>query len=148
MVKALDENESLPDHVGWLLWQANRLWMQDFVAAVREAGHPWFSEARASLIGQIPRGGARQLQLIERLGTSKQAVQQLLDGLEAEGVIVRLPDPADKRGRLVRYTDKGQAALRDADRAKVAIENRYAERLGRERLSALLDALRALNSEN
>ncbi|TGT79101.1 helix-turn-helix domain-containing protein, partial [Mesorhizobium sp. M8A.F.Ca.ET.161.01.1.1] len=88
MVKELDEKpEALPDHVGWRLWQASRAWHAEFAAAMRAAGHGWFSEARAGLLGHIPRNGTRQSALIERAAISKQAVQQLLDGLEAEGVL-------------------------------------------------------------
>lgn len=144
MVKELDESKDLPEHVGWLLWQANRAWLQDFVGAMHAAGYGWFSDARATLMGHIPRGGIRQSALIERVGTSKQAVQQVLDGLEAEGVIARVPDPDDRRGRLVRYTDRGRAALRDADRVKAEIERRYAQRIGPDRMAALAEALRAL----
>lgn len=144
MVKELDGNEDLPEHVGWLLWQANRAWLQDFVGAMHAAGHGWFSDARAALMGHIPRNGIRQSALIERVGTSKQAVQQVLDGLEAEGVIARVPDPDDRRGRLVRYTDRGRAALRDVDRVKAEIERRYAQRIGPDRMAALSEALRAL----
>ena len=68
------------------------------------AGHPWFSETRAGLMGHIPRGGIRQSALIERVATTKQAVQQILDGLEAEGIVERIADPADGRGKYVRYT--------------------------------------------
>lgn len=144
MVKELDGNEDLPEHVGWLLWQANRAWLQDFVGAMHAAGHGWFSDARAMLMGHIPRNGIRQSALIERVGTSKQAVQQVLDGLEAEGVIARVPDPDDRRGRLVRYTDRGRAALRDVDRVKAEIERRYAQRIGPDRMAALSEALRVL----
>ncbi len=67
MVKTLDEINSLPDHVGWRLWQANRAWQTEFVAAMRAAGHGWFSEARAGLLGNLPREGIRQAALIERM---------------------------------------------------------------------------------
>jgi DNA-binding MarR family transcriptional regulator len=146
MVKELDEKGvALPDHVGWRLWQASRAWQAEFAAAMRAAGHAWFTEARAGLLGHIPRGGTRQSALIERSATSKQAVQQLLDGLEAEGVLERLPDPRDGRGKLVRYTRKGLDALQDGDRIKLEIEHGYVARIGRERFDALMDALRALD---
>lgn len=144
MVKTLDEINPLPDHVGWRLWQANRAWQTEFVAAMRTAGHGWFSEARAGLLGNLPREGIRQAALIERMATSKQAVQQLLDGLESEGIVERLPDPRDGRGKLVRYTDGGIAALRDGDRIKLEIEQAWMARIGHERFSALIAALRAL----
>ncbi|PWK65265.1 MarR family winged helix-turn-helix transcriptional regulator [Aminobacter sp. AP02] len=146
MVKQLDENteEPLPDHLGWRLWQASRAWQAEFAAAMRTAGHVWFSESRAGLLGHIPRRGTRQSALIERAGISKQAVQQLLDGLEAEGVIERLADPDDKRGKLVHYTALGLAALRDGDRIKLEIESGYRERLGQGSFEALMQALRRL----
>lgn len=145
MVKELDENpEALPDHVGWRLWQASRAWQAEFAAAMRAAGHDWFTEARAGLLGHIARSGIRQSALIERSAISKQAIQQLLDGLEAEGIVERLPDPHDGRGKLVRYTRKGLDALRDGDRVKMEIERRYVDRIGEERFTALMGALRAL----
>ncbi|MEI9420744.1 MarR family winged helix-turn-helix transcriptional regulator [Mesorhizobium sp. Cs1299R1N1] len=147
MVKQLDEKtEALPDHVGWRLWQASRAWQVEFAAAMRAAGHAWFSEARAGLLGHIPRNGTHQSALIERAATSKQAVQQLLDGLEAEGVLERLPDPRDGRGKLVRYTRKGLDALRDGDRIKLQIERGYIDRIGEQRFAALMDALRTLDA--
>lgn len=146
MVKQLDEigGAALPDHVGWRLWQASRAWQAEFAAAMRAAGHGWFSESRAGLLGHISRDGTRQAALIERAGISKQAVQQLLDGLEAEGVIERAPDPQDKRGKLVCYTARGLAALDDGDRIKIEIERRYRERLGEVPFEALMAALRGL----
>jgi DNA-binding MarR family transcriptional regulator len=145
MVKYLDEmGDALPDHVGWRLWQANRAWQTEFVAAMRAAGHGWFSEARAGLLGNLPRQGIRQASLIERMAISKQAVQQLLDGLEAEGIVERLPDPLDGRGKLVRYTGRGTTALQDGDRIKLEIERAWIQRIGTERFAALMAALRAL----
>ncbi|MER9849084.1 MarR family winged helix-turn-helix transcriptional regulator [Mesorhizobium sp. M0106] len=147
LVKGLDEKpEALPDHIGWRLWQASRAWQTEFAAAMRAAGHHWFTEARAGLLGHIPRGGMRQSALIERSAISKQAIQQLLDGLETEGVLQRLPDPQDGRGKLVRYTRKGLDALRDGDRIKLQIERSYVARLGHERFAALMGALRSLDT--
>lgn len=146
MVKSLDEkSDKLPDHVGWRLWNASHAWQAEFADAMRGAGHFWFTEARAALLGHLARKGARQSALIDRMAISKQAVQQLLDGLEAEGVVERLPDPQDGRGKLICYTQKGLAALRDGDRIKREIERRYVERLGQARFAALMDALRALD---
>jgi DNA-binding MarR family transcriptional regulator len=150
MVKQLDEKtDDLPDHVGWRLWQASRAWQQAFVGAMQAtAGHPWFSETRAGLMGHIPRSGIRQSALIERVATTKQAVQQILDGLEAEGIVERVADPADGRGKFVRYTARGLQALRDGDRIKREIEKRYERKIGAARLAVLMDALRALDAKD
>ena len=47
----------------------------------------------------------------------------------------------DKRGRILRHTEKGRAALDDADRIKAEIETRYRARLGEERFRLLVEAL-------
>jgi len=146
MVKQLDENNAGPDHVGIRLWSAYEAWKAEFVRAMAEAGHAWFTPSRATLLGFVPRTGLRQSELIARMGISKQAVQQLVDGLEAECVLERVADPDDKRGRILRHTEKGRAALDDADRIKAEIESRYRARLGEDRFRLLFDALGELRS--
>lgn len=141
MVKKLDENAAGPDHVGIRLWSAFEAWKSDFVSAMNAAGHPWFTPSRATLLGFVPRRGIRQSELIARMGVSKQAVQQLVDGLVEEGVLERVADPEDGRGRIVRHTAMGRAALADADRIKAAIESRYRARIGDERFRLLFEAL-------
>ncbi|HSX75631.1 MAG TPA: MarR family transcriptional regulator, partial [Shinella sp.] len=82
---------------------------------------------------------------VERLAISKQAVQQLIDGLEEDGILERIADPDDRRGRIVRLTNKGRAAMKDANRIKIEIESGYRARMGDAdfaRLSELLGKLR------
>jgi DNA-binding MarR family transcriptional regulator len=65
-----------------------------------------FSEARAGMLGHIARKGTRQSALIDRTSISKQAVQQLLDGLEDAGIVERIADSLDRRGKFVRLYRK------------------------------------------
>ena len=138
---------TLPDHLGWRLWLASRQWQARFVAAMREAGHGWFTDARANLLGHIARSGTPQSAIITRMGVSKQAVQQLIDGLVRDGILERAPDPGDSRSRIVRYTAAGAKAMRDADRIKLEIENEYRERIGAARFDALMRTLRAMTDD-
>jgi len=62
------------------------------------------------------------------------------------GIVERIADPADARGKYVRYTEKGLLALRDGERVKQEIETRYIARIGPDRFAALMDALRLLDS--
>jgi DNA-binding MarR family transcriptional regulator len=127
MVKRLDEKAGpdvspLADHIGWLLWNATEGWLDRFVSEMQAAGHDWFGRPQARLMGHLSRQGIRQSELTESSGLTKQAVQQTLDELEARGIVRREPDPEDRRGRVVRYTRVGVAALVDADRIKRKIE--------------------------
>src|SRR3954467_5992670 len=49
-------------------------------------------------------------QLAERLACVKSNVTQLVDRLEADGVVERRPDPNDRRSRLAMLTDRGRKA--------------------------------------
>ena len=138
-------DDKYPDHIGWLLWRASQDWNQEFVDRMQAAGHGWFTAARSTLMGQVAPKGTKQGLLVDRIGSSKQAVQQLIDGLEADGILERIADVADKRGRIVRLTDKGRAAMKDANRIKLEIEAGYRARMGEDeftQLSELLGKLR------
>ena len=55
--------------------------------------------------GSLPLG-----QLAERLACVKSNVTQLVDRLDADGLVTREPDPNDGRSRLAVITDAGRAA--------------------------------------
>ena len=139
----LDDN--YPDHIGWLLWRASQDWSLEFLDRMQASGHTWFTAARSGLMGHIAPRGTKQVLLVERLAISKQAVQQLIDGLEEDGILERIADPDDRRGRIVRLTNKGRAAMKDANRIKIEIESGYRARMGDAdfaHLSELLGKLR------
>ncbi|MEM6462368.1 MAG: MarR family transcriptional regulator [Pseudomonadota bacterium] len=121
----------LPDHIGWDLWRARDQWNQRFVSAMQAKGHGWFTEARSNILGQLPRRGLKQSELVVRTGLTKQAVQQFVDGLVAEGILERERDPNDARARIVRLTDAGRRAMQDADKIKVAVEQAFADRFSK-----------------
>jgi DNA-binding MarR family transcriptional regulator len=52
-------------------------------------------------------------QLAERLACVKSNVTQLVDRLEADGLVTRAPDPNDRRSRLAVITDAGRQAYRE-----------------------------------
>jgi DNA-binding MarR family transcriptional regulator len=71
-----------------------------------------FSLAKLAALRQLSRAGdALPLgQLAERLACGKSNVTQLVDRLEADGLVKRLPDPGNRRSRLAVLTDKGPEA--------------------------------------
>jgi DNA-binding MarR family transcriptional regulator len=142
LVKKVDD--ILPDHIGWRLWRAADWWKREFVAGMVAAGHPWHAEARAAVLPHVAPAGTRQADIVARMGLSKQAVQQLIAELEADGILRRDPDPADGRGKVVRYTEAGLAAQRDAARVKRAIERRMRDRMGAADFDRLFDLLKAV----
>jgi DNA-binding MarR family transcriptional regulator len=61
-----------------------------------------------------------QLSLARAIGYDKSRLIGLLDGLEAEGLLTREPDPSDRRAKIITLTDAGrkrhEAARRDIRR--------------------------------
>lgn len=88
--------------------------------------------------------GSRPSELAAELQISKQAVNDLLGHLEENGYIVRRPDPADGRGRVVRLTDQGRRLERAVADAARAAEVRVGEVIGPERSADLRRTLEAL----
>jgi len=121
----------LPNHIGWLLWQANRSWTEAFVSRLRENGYPDITLAQTNVLGHLDREtGVRQTDIALQAGLTKQAVGQFLDELESAGLVERKPDPDDGRARLVFYTAQGQAFLKTADHIKSDIEKTYQDAMG------------------
>ena len=145
---ALDENElTLIDHVGWRLWRLAREWKAAFDEKMLARGYPWVAEARGAVIGQLRPGGRPQSELAGGLRISKQAVQQFVDELVAEGAVERVADPADARRSVVRLTARGRRFVADGNNVKREIERSYIRRIGKERFSVLNAALDELAKE-
>lgn len=97
-----------------VLFKAARLANEEAIRRVRgAAGYDRIRTAHTALFPHVPFDGVRLTSLAERIGISKQAVQQLVDELEAIGVFERVPDPADGRAKLIRWTNTGRASIAD-----------------------------------
>ena len=61
------------------------------------------------LSGLVDGPAQTQARLAEAVGRDKTRLIPILDALEARGLLVRTPDPADRRNKIVRLTDPGRA---------------------------------------
>jgi DNA-binding MarR family transcriptional regulator len=78
-----------------------------------------------------------QAMLAERLGMDRTAMTYLLDELERQKLIVRRPDPADRRSRLVTLTAKGGKALETLGERVREAERRVLSGLSNDEVAAL-----------
>jgi DNA-binding MarR family transcriptional regulator len=84
--------------------------------------------------GPIPLG-----QLAERLCCVKSNVTQLVDRLEAELLVRRVPDPADRRSVRAEVTSEGRARYAAAVRAREAAEAELLAGFGDDELERLAE---------
>ena len=61
-------------------------------------------------------------QLAERLSCVKSNITQLVDRLETDGLVARLPDPKDRRARLAALTVAGRQACEQGERVRQETE--------------------------
>lgn len=67
-----------------------------------------------------------------------------IDRLERKGLAVRIPNPADRRGSLVRLTEEGRRVTDKAMARHVEVEHRLVAALGRAERETLRSLLRTL----
>ncbi|MBX3567928.1 MAG: winged helix-turn-helix transcriptional regulator [Rhizobiaceae bacterium] len=100
-----------PDSFGFLVTDLTRLIRTEMDRLIAEAGLGITPGDARTLSHAARAGSIRQTLLAERIGVEAMTVSSSLDRLEAQGLIVRSADPADRRAKLVRVTEAGEAML-------------------------------------
>lgn len=81
--------------------------------------------------------GLRLTEIAERGNMTKQSAGEVVDDLVALGYVERVPDPDDRRAKLVCLTERGEAAQAYGFYILAEIEKRWGERYGAERVAGL-----------
>jgi len=116
------------------------------LARLAERGHPEVRAAHSAVFQYLDDTGTTVSALAERAQMTKQAMAELVHHLEAHGYVSRVPDPADRRAKLVLATERGREVLAIARALIPEIEERVGAVVGAERVPSLvadLDAIRA-----
>lgn len=95
------------------------------------------------VLALLSEGSAAASALARRLAVSRPSITALVDGLVARDMIQRGSDPADRRRVTHVITDKGRAALEDADAAAAARLEEVAGFLAPEDVGVARDGLTA-----
>lgn len=145
---SFDEPNGDPSpYVGAMLgvvWQ----WVRDqMYAGVVAAGYDDLNAAHVGLWRYPGLEGLRPSQLADRRGITKQSVNDLLAHLEQHGYLLRVPDPADGRARVIRLTSKGWRLQRAIYAEAGAAQLRIAELLGPRRFAQLHSSLELLTEQ-
>jgi DNA-binding MarR family transcriptional regulator len=132
-----------PENLAILLREPFRALTDELMAELAARGHPDVRFAHGSVFQFLDDEGTRVSVLAERAQVSKQAMAQLVAHLEEHGYVERIPDPGDRRAKLVRATARGREVFAIARALMADVEARLRTRLG----DAKLDQLRALLHE-
>src|ERR1700737_1632624 len=91
------------------------------------------------------KGSIRQKALAQQLGFAERSVTQAVESLAGDGLVERMPDPADGRAKLVTLTDEGAAALAAGTRAGAQVLQRIFGTLDPKNLASLAELLKSLD---
>ena len=108
--------------------------------AMREAGYD-VTVAQSRLAQRIADDGSRLTELADRAQVTKQTASVLVTALERQGLVERVPDPADGRAQLIRLSARGREAATHAMHVVMGVEREWAEHLGAELAGQLREGL-------
>ena len=134
-------------YVGAMLRVVWQLVRDQLYAGVVAAGFEDLNAAHVGLWRYPGLDGLRPSQLADRSGITKQSVNDLLGHLERQGYLDRVPDAADRRGRVIRLTSKGRQLERRIYAEAGAAEQRIADTLGPRRFAQLKSSLELLTEQ-
>ncbi|MEK6420256.1 MAG: MarR family transcriptional regulator [Burkholderia gladioli] len=113
--------EDLSIHPLKLAGLTTRLFTRVVDRPLRDLG---FALSQVPVLGLLKAAGAlSQAELARRMQVEQPSMAQLLNRMERDGLVCRVPDPEDKRSRLISLTDDaarklpdGRAVLEEAGR--------------------------------
>jgi DNA-binding MarR family transcriptional regulator len=120
-----------------LLEIASEAMFEDFRGELVAAGYGDIRPTHGCVFRFVRDDGLRLTELSTAAGMTKQSLGEIVDDLADRGYVERIPDPADRRAKLIRLTDRGKEAQAAGLRLFTKIESRWAERYGIERLAQL-----------
>ena len=115
-----------------------------FRAALLTRGHD-LSPSTTQIVPNLPEAGLGMSELADRLGLTLQRTGQLVQQLEDDGYLKRIPDELDGRAKRVVYAARGLSLLTDVDGIADEITAEFKSILGVRRFASLCTDLAVLD---
>jgi DNA-binding MarR family transcriptional regulator len=129
---------------GVLLFIPYRHMENRILQAIRDAGFDDVTLAQARVFQRIAPSGSRLTDLAEQAQMTKQSAAGLVDELERMRYVRRVPDPTDRRARLIQIDKRGRQAAKAGQAAHNEIQAQWRSHLGARRFTQLREILEAL----
>lgn len=122
------------------LVMAARRWRSLLDERLRQIGQ---SAARMEALAAIINSPAlsAQVDIAKRLRIEGPTMTRMLDTLEADGLVERLPDPTDRRTKQLRVTPRGESVLQEIFAVADELRDRLLGGLSDETIAAINDQL-------
>ena len=135
-----------PTNLGILLREPFRIGSERLHQRLAERGHPDVRAPHGNVFQYLDDSGTRVSVLAQRAQITKQSMAELVAHLERHGYVERVPDPDDRRAKLVRATARGREVYAIARDVVAEIEAEWTRRLGATKVRQLRRLLQELNA--
>jgi DNA-binding MarR family transcriptional regulator len=135
-----------PENLAILLREPFRAGTERLHRRFAERGHPDIRPPHGNVMQFLDDGGTRVSVLAERAQMTKQSMAELVAHLERLDYVERIPDPSDRRAKLVRATPRGKQLYAIARDVVAEIEAEWTRRLGKTKMRQLRELLEELNA--
>jgi DNA-binding MarR family transcriptional regulator len=115
--------------------------LEEFERELARSGYRDIRPTHGCVFRYVREEGMRLTDLAECGGITKQSCGEMVDDLVTLGYVERIPDPDDRRAKLIRLTGKGARAQSVGFGLLARLEQSWAERYGAERIAALRELL-------
>ena len=112
---------------------------------INAAGHPDIRPAHGNVLSFIGHGPRRLTELASLASLTKATINYLVDDLERLGYVERLPDPVDRRAKLVGFTSLGYEVGAVVRQVLKEMEDDWRTQVGSERFEIFRAVLLELN---
>lgn len=118
----------------------------EFRVELEAAGYAELRPTHGCVFRFVREDGMRLTELATLAGITKQSAGEIVDELARLGYVERIPDPDDRRAKLISLTAKGEEAQRTGYGLFSKLESRWAEHFGEERIAAMRELLEEIAS--
>ncbi|SFS72047.1 MarR family winged helix-turn-helix transcriptional regulator [Saccharopolyspora flava] len=137
-------HHGLVDDLGFLLSRASGVVARSVSAELEPLGLRVRSYSVLALSAEEG-AGINQRRLAEIIGLDPSQVVALVDELEQRDLVARIPDPRDRRNKLVQATESGRELVAEAQARVTELEDGYFHRMSPRRLDELRAILREIS---
>ena len=129
---------------GFLLKDLSRRYVQRFEVRAREIS---LNLAQCKVLVRLEKNeGASQARLAELTEVDAMTMVRILDRMEADGLLERRPDPADRRARCLYLTPKAKPRLEQIWRMSDATRAEVFAGVGKDERDVLIDVLERIHA--
>lgn len=131
-----------PNSFGFLVTDLSRLIRAEMDRRIADAGLGLTPGEGRTLAHAARAGMVRQNVLAEQIGIEAMTLSTYIDRLETKGLVERVPDPNDRRAKLVRLTEAASEVLGGVNAAAASIRSDAAASMDAADWAVLLRLLR------